>query len=189
MTDMAILDDAGNRRAFADRFWSKVERASGADCWQWLGSTNGVGYGKLWIKSNGQNIFVQAHRLAWMLCRGSIPDGLCVLHHCDNPGCCNPAHLFVDTLKGNTKDMMDKGRNRNPKGEENGQAKLTWSQVCLIRLGCFVGGTQGAMAKRYGVSSGRISEIVHGKIWRETPDQQQFLAAMYASLEQEGPLK
>lgn len=85
-------------------------------CWLWLKSRNNKGYGKLryqgkpWV----------AHRLAWSLERGPVPDGMFVCHHCDNPPCCNPEHLFLGTAKDNMQDALNKGRvQRRPERQLN----------------------------------------------------------------------
>ena len=89
-------------------------------CVEWTGHVDRKGYGRVSIE--GRQVF--AHRVAWELAHGPIPDGLCVLHHCDNPPCCNPAHLFLGTIRDNNLDMSAKGRNHNqrkthcPRGHE-----------------------------------------------------------------------
>ena len=102
------------RRSIAERFWCKVTRAIG--CWTWAGSKTRQGYGC--IGSGGKYApVVKAHRVSWELNRGPIPQGLCVLHHCDNPSCVNPNHLFLGTVRDNWNDAITKGRavpyNRN----------------------------------------------------------------------------
>jgi hypothetical protein len=91
-------------------------------CLEWTGLTNEAGYGRL--RSNGQKF--KAHRLAWTLVNGIIPDGLNVLHHCDNPPCCETepseaypeGHLFLGTQTDNMADMMAKGRHHGTNGSE-----------------------------------------------------------------------
>ncbi len=94
-------------RPVPDPLWSRVDK-TGA-CWTWTGRRNAGGYGVLRIRGRSSKILF-AHRLAWELTNGPIPDGLFVCHHCDNPPCCNPEHLFVGTPKDNCHDMMAKGR-------------------------------------------------------------------------------
>lgn len=92
-----------------ERFWDKVDRSGGAAaCWLWTGSQKPTGYGQVSLKGR---VYL-AHRVAWTLTHGAIPDGLGVLHHCDNPPCCNPAHLFLGSQGDNSADMVAKDRRR-----------------------------------------------------------------------------
>lgn len=95
----------------AARFWEKVDRAEG--CWLWTGAKSS-GYGKIQRGQRGAG-YVWAHRVAWELTVGPIPDGLQVLHACDNPPCVNPAHLFLGTRSDNMRDAASKGRLRTQK--------------------------------------------------------------------------
>ena len=79
------------------------------DCIEWQGSRDRQGYGKAW--KNGAN--ARAHRVAWEEANGPIPEGMCVLHHCDNPPCINPDHLFLGTRGDNARDMVKKGRHKS----------------------------------------------------------------------------
>jgi len=154
-----------------DRFWSKVENASGADCWQWLAATDGKGYGQIFIKwVNGKSIPTKAHRVAWEELCGPIPDGMDVLHKCDNPGCVNPGHLFLGTQADNNADMVAKGRARHvtAKGEKNGQHKLTWQIVNELRFTHYFAPwvPQRFLAKCSGVSHEAIGYVLRGGTWR-----------------------
>lgn len=93
------------------RFWSRVKKGAKDECWEWQGPTQKTfGYGWTWFDGSARN----THRVAWILTHGPIAAGLCVCHRCDNPKCCNPAHLFLGTKGENTLDMVAKGRNYRP---------------------------------------------------------------------------
>jgi hypothetical protein len=83
---------------FEHRFWSRVDRSAG--CWEWQGARNGAGYGV--VSRDGRDH--GAHRVAWELTHGPIPDGLFALHHCDNPPCVRPEHLYLGTAGDNLRD-------------------------------------------------------------------------------------
>lgn len=90
------------------RFAKRLVHDEASQCLLWTGSRNKKGYGQ--INVGGRPRFT--HRLAWELEYGEIAGGLCVLHKCDTPACCNPAHLFLGTRAENNSDMTEKGRNR-----------------------------------------------------------------------------
>lgn len=118
-------------------FWKRVDKENGpvhpvhGKCWIWVGCLyKGSGYGQF------RNM--RAHRFSYSMCCGVVPDGLFVLHKCDNPPCVNPSHLFIGTPLDNMTDKMVKGRwdggTKSPcNGEENGRAKLTQEDVDEIR--------------------------------------------------------
>ena len=91
----------------ASRFWKNVTKAGADECWLWQGTCNSVTrYGQ--IVRDGKKVY--AHRVAYELTHGSIPDGHFVCHRCDNPPCCNPSHLFSGTASENVLDAVGKGR-------------------------------------------------------------------------------
>lgn len=153
----------------ADKFWSRVDRSNGEDsCWVFCGHTSGGGHGHVRIGSGSKNTLIGAHRLAWILTNGDIPDGLCVCHRCDNPPCCNPKHLFLATSLENFNDMRRKGRARGGSlpGQRNRNSKLTEAQVSQIRTRYANGELQQQLADAYGVSQTAISYIVTQGGWK-----------------------
>lgn len=133
------------------------------NCWEWISSKNRKGYGKFWLKTKPY----YAHRISYLIYRGSLPYDLFVCHTCDNPSCVNPTHLYLGTAKDNYQDMKDKGRNINLKGSSNANSKLVESQVLKIRelykTGKF---TVRGLAKDYKVSHGKIVSIINRKSWK-----------------------
>lgn len=146
------------------RFWKKVDKKSDNECWNWTGSCFKFGYGQIRIK----NKMIKAHRFSWEIHFGKIPDDKpCVLHHCDNPKCVNPSHLWSGTYKDNTKDMINKDRANKAKGENIGTSKLTENQVKQIKLLYSQKKlTQVQISKIFNVSRETISHIYTNKIWR-----------------------
>lgn len=137
------------------------------ECWEWPGHRNRHGYGVLQaFGRNGKHMF--AHRLIWEQYAGPIAEGMLVLHHCDNPACIRPTHLFLGTQSDNMRDCARKGRTgRNGlSGEAIATHKLTEVEVREIRalhnprtMGCT------RLARKYGVSSAAIKKIINGKSW------------------------
>lgn len=154
----------------SDRFWSKVRRTKGATstrCWAWQGGRDKDGYGKFAITlpaENGRNpqAHVRAHRVAFALTKGD-PKRLSVLHSCDNPCCCNPAHLRTGTQAMNRLDCVK--RNRQPRGERHSRAKLTAADVRAIRAAAGKQ-TSRELAIKYGCSYALIGHIWTGRLWR-----------------------
>jgi hypothetical protein len=157
-----------------------VENSSGADCWQWLGGTDKDGYGWFNTKKNGKDGHVRAHRIAWELRHGPILEELGVLHHCDNPGCVNPSHLFLGPPRINSEDMVAK--NRSASGEKNAHAKLSWNDIPTIRLTFVAGASIYSLAKRYNVDKATMRAVLYNRTWRESDverhSMEQFWTAM-----------
>jgi len=153
------------------RFHRNVRAGADDACWEWQGQRHSFGHGT--IASGGAEFGgrrVLAHRLAWELANGRpVPDGMCVLHRCDNPPCCNPAHLFLGTDADNVADMMRKGRHsvaNRATGARNGRARLSWDMVRSARARHASGESARAIARSLGVAPATIDKIVHGKAWR-----------------------
>lgn len=146
------------------RFWSKLSIRGANDCWLWQGAQNGHGYGKFWVKPH----CFQAHRISWSIHYGNIPDGLHVLHSCDQTDCCNPTHLFLGTNDDNVQDRESKGRGKTPRlnGESISRAKFTSADVISIRNRCATGETQKEIAQEYGVYQSAISKIILRTTWK-----------------------
>lgn len=146
-----------------DRFWPKVDRSGGpAACWPWQGVVDQGGYGR--IGSAGRHgPVLKTHRVAYELVCGPIPPGAVICHTCDNPPCCNPAHLFAGTAKANTQDSIAKGRMHF--GERDGHAKLTATQVRDIRQRRASGVHRLALAQEYGLHPRSIDAIVRRQRW------------------------
>lgn len=167
MPERQRFSTANRGLTLTERFWEKVQRGGPEECWPWVASHDGHGYGKIGVGGrSGREI--KAHRLAWILINGEIPVGLGVLHRCDNPPCCNPAHLFVGTHAENLADAHAKGRIRASRalGMANGRSKLTPERVTAIKALLGSGMNLCAIARRSGVSRGCIARIKDGTTWR-----------------------
>lgn len=139
------------------RFWDKINVRGPDDCWEWTAS--GLrGYGQFILGSHGRFI---STRVAYFIEHGVDPGDANVCHTCDNPPCCNPAHLWLGTQTDNIQDAVTK--DRIVRGERNGQARLTEKDVRSI---CNSDETQEALGERYGVSRTTISTIKNGKSWK-----------------------
>lgn len=147
-----------------ERFWSRVVIKSDDECWEWIGNKSHNGYGTMAI-SHG--VMIRAHRLSWMLCCGDLQKDILVLHHCDNPSCVNPKHLFIGTHKDNAVDAKVKGR--WTRGEKSGRSKLKESDVKLIRerYKNKERNLTKKASKEFGVSTSAIKFILYGRNWKE----------------------
>jgi hypothetical protein len=133
-------------------------------CWLWTKGLFKAGYGSLYL--NGRSAL--AHRFAWRLLKGKIPQGLCVCHKCDVRSCVNPDHLFVGTIADNNLDMEAKGRQRKRalRGEENPRSTLTKENVNEIKKRLATGERQIDLANEFNVSKTTICDIAHFRHWR-----------------------
>lgn len=147
-------------------FWLRVDVRRPDECWRWTGYTDPGGYGRTYYKG----ALHLAHRLAYLLRHGLIPEGKCVLHDCpsgDLPTCCNPQHLWIGTQQDNVADRDCKGRRPPPLGIINGRAKLTDEYIiairkdyCLPKVNCHT------LGLRYSVAPSTIRLIIKHKTWK-----------------------
>lgn len=166
----------GGFASVSDLFWSHVVKM--AACWEWGGYRMPSGYGRFAIDRAPD----YAHRIAWRLTNGPIPEGLLVCHHCDNRPCVRPDHLFLGTAADNLLDASRKGRlltgdsvvfRRFPerfRGENQAHSKLTEQDVRLILAECRpLPDDYRRFAARFGVTPGAIYNVVAGRTWRHIP--------------------
>jgi HNH endonuclease len=139
-----------------ERFWAKVNKGDGTGCWLWTGANNGRGYGQFGRPPT------YAHRISYEFYYGPIPQGLCVLHRCDNPPCVRPDHLWLGTKAQNSDDMARKGR--APRSGGPG-AKLSMEKAAEIRVAFSRGESNKALAAQYGCSPSTISDVLYGRRW------------------------
>jgi hypothetical protein len=180
----------GLSRPMAERFWKKVDKRGPDECWEWTGCKDECGYGHLGVNRRAAG----AHRIAWELAHGAIPEGQEVCHSCDNRGCVNEKHLFLGTHLDNMQDCAAKGRQgaaygdkngsrlyperlvrgdthparlhpETKQGERNGRAKLTMQIVQDIRGRQTTGESLAALAREYGVTRTTVWSIIHRKTW------------------------
>lgn len=144
-------------------------------CWEWTGHKTTAGYGEVGGIVFGKK-HIPVHRLSAFFWKGfDINSKLRVCHHCDNPPCFNPEHLFIGTSSDNTIDAVKKGRWVQVIGEKNGAALLGESDVLFIRKNAKIGTRHNTnnsvmgMAKRFGVSYHTIYFILKGKLWKHLP--------------------
>lgn len=150
------------------RFMAKIAIADSGGCWEWTGARWPRGYGEVNMAKRPKLV----HRVVYEMLIGPIPDRMEVCHHCDNPPCCNPVHLFIGTHADNMRDKVAKGRGnyaarRSYSGEQNSRAILTETSVLDIRARYQRGVvTLQMLGDEYGVSMYTIHDIVCGKSWR-----------------------
>lgn len=143
-----------------DRFWRAVQKTD--TCWlftaQYYQRSGHAGF------SVGGRI-TKAHRYAYACQVGPVPEGLWVLHHCDVPRCVRPDHLYLGTPADNNRDRDQRGRHVALRGEDNGYAKLTETEVYVIRVLLLQGGSQRAIASAFRIHQGTVSAIARRATW------------------------
>lgn len=174
MTERPVRPYPKNRKKLTrENFFSRVDCSGGPDtCWPWtMKSRTSYGYGVF----RRDNVLIAAHREAFEIANGPIPEGLYVLHECDNAPCCNPKHLFLGTHLDNIADMIKKGR--NARGEKMGTSTHSDAVVAAAVAEFRAGGkTRTAVAKKHGMSSQHLSAILLGKFRIEHHESRSFPA-------------
>lgn len=154
---------AGKGVSLGKRFWGKVDIKGRDKCWLWKKSLTSTGYGQIMINK----VPVKAHRVAYYLRYGNIPKGMCILHSCDTPKCCNPRHLRAGTQKENMQDMVKRGRQGDilhPCGEKHPNSKLRTKDVIYIRSTNGIR-SDSDMAREYNVTPQAVWQIRKGVRW------------------------
>lgn len=140
------------------RFWAKVQK--GDECWEWTSSLNNQGYGTIGIHWKHH----LAHRVSFMVANGPFPKRLKVLHKCDNPKCVRPDHLFLGTMKDNTKDCEQK--DRNCRGSRSHKAKVSEEDVLRMRALYHAGTPMRTLVAEFGLTQATISVALRGLKWK-----------------------
>lgn len=164
---------------FLTRFWRRVVKGDTPDgCWEATGRRKSTGYGHMQVRRpDGRYTSDGMHRVSWRLHYGPIPDGLWVLHRCDNRACVRPEHLFLGTVQDNHTDMVLKGRHARgrthprygkpgQRGELNGHARLTRQDVIDIRRLHAVGASLVQLSLMFHVSYDCIKSVVYRQTWK-----------------------
>jgi len=142
----------------AQRLWARVEKSPEADgCWTFTGYRTAFGYGQIGF---GRGVVLYTHRASWMVTHGPIPDGLFVLHKCDNPPCVRPDHLYLG-------DDLDNGRDMRVRDRwHTSRLKLAEAEVYTIRGDLAHGDSYRSIGRRFGISHNHVSRIARGQSWR-----------------------
>lgn len=166
-----LLSPSHLSESVLQRFHRYVIRKTSDECWPWSGTVASNGYGVLGVGGrSGQTI--GAHRLAWVLAtQQTIPHRFHICHKCDNPPCCNPAHLFLGTASDNIKDATSKGHKTGKPhpGIKNGMAKMTDDKVIKLRALATQGIPQRRIAAMFGISQTTTWHIINRDTWTHVP--------------------
>jgi len=174
-SDRVIINVLGFPDDIIYKFQVKISVSLSTGCWNWIGQKSEHGYGIISKSSHIRaGVKTYAHQLSWLIYNGEIPSGMFICHHCDNPACVNPNHLFLGTPQDNVDDKMRKGRHRTRVfyGKEHPQHgtnspynKLTENDVREIRKLYVEGETLRSIASKFNVVHGVINNIIQGRKW------------------------
>ncbi len=145
-----------------ERFDAKYIPEPNSGCWLWDGAMDADGYGR--ISAHGKSSAL-AHRVSYELHLGPVPEGMCICHKCDVPGCVNPQHLFAGTSSDNAMDRNAKDRQFDTRGSGNGRANLSESDIPGIRSRIAAGESPAKIARDHGVTRRVIWLVKTGKAW------------------------
>lgn len=154
-------------RPIEERFWEKVDIRAPAECWPWTAAKDLRGYGCFRVGSMSDGTRRQVHASTWV-CEQRLGRrfvrGEMACHHCDNPSCCNPTHLYVGNARTNGRDASDRGLlwTVPQLGQDNPNAKLTEAEARAIARSAE---SLSVLGRRYGVSKTQVSWIKSGKSW------------------------
>jgi hypothetical protein len=143
---------------------SRLPLGSAAECWEWPAARTKHGYGVF----THQHKQYYAHRVAYAVFHGPIPDGMDICHTCDNPACCNLDHLWAGTPADNARDMVSKGRGKGKvfRGEDHPMSKLTADEASAIRKLADEGMNQMEIARQFGVSQSTVMGVRTRRTWK-----------------------
>lgn len=157
------------RRALTERFWPKVDMSG--DCWEWQGSRDRKGYGRVGLGGRAAGTGL-AHVASWVMAFGPVPEGMNVLHRCDNPPCVRPSHLFLGTVRDNALDALAKGRLYVQRSDYRpASRKLTDDQVREIRRLALLRVTHTEIAQRFGVHKTTVKGVIHFRSYRHVAQE------------------
>lgn len=150
-----------------ERFWSYVDQSGGPEaCWLWKGGDIKTRYGCFRVRTGSKTFVISTHKLAFLLAKGPIPEGMEICHTCDKPHCCNPAHLWAGTHQDNMRDSVLKGR-RFQSGQPNAR-KLSPEAVAEMRRRFFDSDIRiSALCREFDVNTGGIGAILTGRCYFE----------------------
>lgn len=150
-------------------------------CWEWTGGMRPNGYGVVVLGIKYLPASIRAHRFSWMAFNGEIPDGLFVLHKCDNRKCINPNHLFLGTHKDNAEDRERKGRDNRPFGEAVYSAKITNDIAAYIKYDIQNKMSRSDVLKKYGIRIPMYQSFKQNRAWKKVKakDSKDFISSKH----------